>query len=204
MNSKDQKEIRDAADNLIDALNDMDKGLGNVSDTIKKEAAKATDTNSDSFRNLGDMISKLKSMTTDIKPNDVVDDLTEDDFGINPEDINIDSVIDIPPVEGETCMHGNSWHSTCSECDYLDNIEGFMKYLGEMISETPNNMKLGKKVRSLYDEWVVYVNDVFPQDEEEATPESQDKPSYEEHEANNVIDPPEEDSQKNPDQLELF
>ena len=25
-----------------------------------------------------------------------------------------------PPVEGETCMHGNSWHSGCSECDEMD------------------------------------------------------------------------------------
>ena len=190
MNSKDQKEIRAAADNLIDALNDMDKGLGNVTDTIKKEAAKATDTNSESFRNLGDMISKLKSMTTDIKPEDIGEDTT------------IDSSIE--DTQGDTCMHGSSWNSNCSECDYLDNIEGFMKYLGEVISETPNNMELGKKVRSLYDEWIEYTNDIFPQDEEEATPESQEKPSYEEYEANNVVDPSEEDNQKDPNQLELF
>ena len=34
-----------------------------------------------------------------------------------------------PPVDGETCMHGNSWHSNWSDCDDLDDVAA---YIGEL------------------------------------------------------------------------
>jgi hypothetical protein len=48
-----------------------------------------------------------------------------------------------PDKEGEACMHDNSWHSECSECDAFDIVDEVIH-----ISENePNDSELGKKIR---------------------------------------------------------
>jgi len=48
--------------------------------------------------------------------------------------------------EGETCMHGNSWHSECTECNEMSTIDDVF----ELVEDTPNDAELGAKVRELY------------------------------------------------------
>ena len=51
--------------------------------------------------------------------------------------------------EGEVCMHGNSWHSGCVECDDLMLIDNIF----DVVDSTPNNMELGKKIRIMCGEY---------------------------------------------------
>ena len=52
-------------------------------------------------------------------------------------------------LEGETCMHGNSWHSTCTECDEMSTMDDVF----ELVESTPNDAELGAKVRELYNSY---------------------------------------------------
>ena len=60
----------------------------------------------------------------------------------------------VPPVDGETCMHGNSWHSNCMECDEMDDAEIALNEMGNIIDTTPNDKQLGEKIRDFYNKWV--------------------------------------------------
>ena len=59
-----------------------------------------------------------------------------------------------PPIDGETCMHGNSWHSNCSDCDDLDDYEVVLNEFEHLIKTTPNDKELGKKIRDFYNKWI--------------------------------------------------
>ena len=61
-----------------------------------------------------------------------------------------------PPVDGETCMHGNSWHSNCSDCDDLDDVEITLNEIANIIETTPNDKELGKKIRDFYNKFKEY------------------------------------------------
>ena len=54
-------------------------------------------------------------------------------------------------IEGETCMHGNSWHSECSEC----NTNSLLDDIFKLIDEYPNDADLGKALRGLYNLYTV-------------------------------------------------
>ena len=51
--------------------------------------------------------------------------------------------------EGETCMHGNSWHSECSLCNNNSLIDDIF----ELVESTPNDSELGAKMRELYNSY---------------------------------------------------
>jgi hypothetical protein len=48
--------------------------------------------------------------------------------------------------EGETCIHNNSWHSECMEC----NSESLIDDIFSLVREYSNDSELGAKVRELY------------------------------------------------------
>ena len=50
--------------------------------------------------------------------------------------------------EGDTCMHGNSWHSECSDCNEMNTIDDVFV----LVEEFPNDSELGAAVRELYRE----------------------------------------------------
>jgi hypothetical protein len=45
--------------------------------------------------------------------------------------------------EGDTCMHGNSWHSECVECNDLMLIDNIF----DAVTTTPNDQELGGIIR---------------------------------------------------------
>ena len=49
---------------------------------------------------------------------------------------------------GETCMHGNSWNSECSDCNDMNTIDDVFL----LVEEFPNDAELGYAVRKLYRE----------------------------------------------------
>ena len=51
--------------------------------------------------------------------------------------------------EGETCIHGNSWHSECMEC----NSESLIDDIFSLVGEYNNDSELGAKVRELYNSY---------------------------------------------------
>jgi hypothetical protein len=51
--------------------------------------------------------------------------------------------------EGETCAHGNAWHSGCVECDDLSLIDNIF----DIVDNTPNDMELGGKIRTICNEF---------------------------------------------------
>ena len=55
-------------------------------------------------------------------------------------------VKDIPPVDGETCMHGNSWNGECADCQEI----GLVDSVFDLVKAYPNDQALGQKVRELY------------------------------------------------------
>ena len=51
--------------------------------------------------------------------------------------------------EGETCMHGNSWNSECSECSELNLIDNIFL----LVKQYPDDADLGKAFRELYNSY---------------------------------------------------
>ena len=51
--------------------------------------------------------------------------------------------------EGESCIHGNSWHSECSEC----NSDSLIDDIFELVESTPNDSELGAKIREFYNSY---------------------------------------------------
>ena len=48
--------------------------------------------------------------------------------------------------DGETCAHGNSWHSGCSECESMTELD----VVFALVETFPNDAELGFKVREMY------------------------------------------------------
>ena len=77
---------------------------------------------------------------------------------MNFDDIEkqINELKDVMPTssknkEGETCMHGNAWHSGCSDCDEMNAINVL-----ELIEKYKSDAGLGKAIRKIYKD---YIND---------------------------------------------
>tara|TARA_R100000152_G_C6735137_1_gene159391 strand:- start:214 stop:681 length:468 start_codon:yes stop_codon:yes gene_type:complete len=132
---KGLEELKQNLKTLESELTNMAKSMGEVSN----------------FNDLSEEIAKLKTMG---KPNkDIpVEGLTEDDFGTEMDTTP-------PPIDGETCMHGNSWNSNCSDCDDLDNIEVVLNEMADIIDNEPNDTKLGKKIRDFYNKYQEFNED---------------------------------------------
>ena len=62
--------------------------------------------------------------------------------------------------EGETCMHGNSWHSECMEC----NSESLIDDIFSLVREYSNDFELGAKMRELYNSYTTTNSDNFDKD----------------------------------------
>ena len=128
------EDINDIAKKIEDLGKQMDN-LGSVFDNFDPMDNKYSNIN-----NMEKAINQLK----DILP-------------IKPEEDDIDTTA--PPVDGETCLHGNSWHSNCSDCDNLDDIEVVVNEIENLIKTEPNDKELGKKVRNFYNNWIEYNED---------------------------------------------
>ena len=55
--------------------------------------------------------------------------------------------------EGEVCIHGNSWHSTCAECEELNSVGSIVDEVFSWVSEYPDDAELGAKVREFYNSY---------------------------------------------------
>ena len=89
------------------------------------------------LNNLESHIEKLKK--TYAEANDAVK---------QTEDVD-DAMVQDDDSDGEVCMHGNSWHSGCVECDDLMLIDNIF----DVVDSTPNNMELGEKIRTMCSEF---------------------------------------------------
>ena len=139
---KELKDIEKGVNDLTNSLNDMADKFGNFDMPLVNLNDMEKTINS-----LKDIIPKKDNTTDD------VEDLTEDDFGV-----------ETPPVDGETCMHGSSWHSNCSDCDDMDDKEVVLNEIENLIKTEPNDKELGKKIRDFYNKF----ND-YREDKEETT-----------------------------------
>ena len=111
-----------------------------IKDT-KKEADKIKQDLSSLQDSLEDMVDELKPL---LNLNSMEKDLAKIKSFANK------SIKDKRQNEGETCMHGNSWHSNCSECDELHTIDDIFL----LVEEFPNDAELGAKVRELYNHYI--------------------------------------------------
>tara|TARA_Y100000310_G_C20517186_1_gene731773 strand:- start:17 stop:409 length:393 start_codon:yes stop_codon:yes gene_type:complete len=94
---------------------------------IEKSIESLTDTLSTLTNSLGPLMN-MGNISTDIeKLKDIVP---------KKKDLN----------EGETCMHGNSWNSSCTDCEAMNGMD----HVFEMVRQTPDDAELGAKVRGLY------------------------------------------------------
>ena len=99
-----------------------------------------------------DLEEKLKPMLNFDKLQDTLNNFTDI---VNNRDKTKGKAKD----EGETCMHDNSWHSNCSDCEELNTIDD----LFTLVENTPNDMELGKKIRQIY--WAYTNSDADSGDE---------------------------------------
>ena len=106
---------------MKDELKDIEDELSSLGDTIAELADKVEPLFD--FRDMGKQIEKLKKVI--------------------PTAENIENM---KGEEGETCMHGNSWHSECSLC----NSDSLIDDVFELVESTPNDAELGAKMRELY------------------------------------------------------
>ena len=115
----------------------------------KKKSTKKID-----FKVLKDLESTLSNITSDLE-SQIKPILNFDKLQSTIDNMNKaynSKVKDSPKDEGETCMHNNSWHSNCSDCEELNSIDD----LFTLVENTPNDMELGEKIRKIY--WA-YTND---------------------------------------------
>ncbi len=129
--SKEYKKLQKDAEKLTKELEDLSKALEPLSDM-------------ESFIDIDEFSKSIDKLKDFAPTNKEVEELTEDDFGT------------IPPVDGETCMHGNSWHSNCSDCDDLDDMEVVLNEIGNLIENEPNDKRLGEKIRDFYNKWLEF------------------------------------------------
>ena len=109
---------------MKDELKDIEDELSSLGDTITELADKVEPLFD--FRDIGKQIEKLKKVIP-----------------------TTDNIEDMKGEEGETCMHGNSWHSECSLC----NSDSLIDDVFELVESTPNDAELGAKVRELYNSY---------------------------------------------------
>ena len=137
---KDTEEFRD----LEKMVHKLNKELTNLADQIKP----LTDESMSDMDKMASSISKLKTF---VPTADNKDNLTKE-YKDKTDNINTK----IPPVDGETCMHGNSWHSNCMECDQLDDTEIALNEMGNLIEKEPNDKELGRIIRDFYNRWLEF------------------------------------------------
>jgi len=111
---------------VTDKFKKIEKNISDLGNTITELADKVEPLIN--FRNLEKQIEKLK---------DVV-----------PTAENIEKMTG---KEGDTCMHGNAWHSECSECNEMDRCHCLITR--ELIEEYPDDADLGKEIRELYNSY---------------------------------------------------
>ena len=134
---KDTEEFRD----LEKMVHKLNKELTNLADQIKP----LTDESMSDMDKMASSISKLKTF---VPTADNKDNLTKE-YKDKTDNINTK----IPPVDGETCMHGNSWHSNCADCGVLDDLEVIVLEISNMIENEPNDAELGRKIRDFHNIW---------------------------------------------------
>ena len=178
-NKKGMKDVNE----LLGKLGDIDNQLSKFKEGMKEATDKVSD--SFNFRDLSSTISKLEKMSVNVNGTQYNNNTT------------------VPPVEGETCMHGNSWNSNCSDCDTTDTIETQLQTIWDIVEVTPNDKELGKIIREEYFQW------------KKATPDSDDYPYNTEFGSGKTAQEMEAidednrqtelfDNKPNPNQLELF
>ena len=124
----------------ISGLENIAEQISGLSSKLENELKPLMD-----FNDLGKSIERLKGAVSDAK------EFTNSNTNTTKD-------------EGETCMHDNSWHSNCSDCEELNTIDDIFT----LVENTPNDMELGKKIRQIY---FCYKNDnadsgVEPTDEQ--------------------------------------
>ena len=129
---KKNKDINKIADNIEQLTKKLEE-LGSIFDDV--------DPLEDSFSDISNMEKSINQLK-DILP-------------VKPEE----TTSDVPPIDGETCMHGNSWHATCSECDELDEVGVILSEIENLIKTEPNDKELGKKIRDFYNSWIEFNED---------------------------------------------
>ena len=97
-------------------VNQIEDNINNLTDTLEKLTSSLGPLMA--FSDLGKNLNKLK--TTIPKPNS--------------------------ENEGETCIHGNAWHSECSECNGLSITDDIFA----LVTQYKDDAKLGAAVRELY------------------------------------------------------
>ena len=110
----------------VSGLENISKQISGLTNKIEKELQPLMELND--LESSIEQIKNVVNMTKDIKDSSSSED------------------------EGETCMHDNSWHSNCSDCEELNTIDD----LFTLVENTPNDKELGKKIRQIY--WA-YTND---------------------------------------------
>jgi hypothetical protein len=126
--NKDLDDLQNSFKKLESELTDMVKSIGDVT----------------KFNDLSEEIHNLRNMG-----NPAATTTTDNEVTNKPP---IDTTT--PPVDGETCMHGNSWHAGCSECDEFDDVEIALNEISNIIDNEPNDKLLGKKIRDFYNNWI--------------------------------------------------
>ena len=94
--------------------------------------------------NLDNMAKGLKELENEIKPLFDFNNLSKQLKTLKTVTSASLSKMDV----GETCMHGNSWHSECSDCNDINTIDDVFL----LVEELPNDAELGAAVRELYRE----------------------------------------------------
>ena len=107
-----------------DPVDKIEKNIENISETIDKLTSTLGPLMN--FRDLGKKIEDLKDLT--------------------PTKENMEHMVNASSEnEGETCMHGNSWNSECSDCNSMDAFD----HIIVLSDEYPNDAEFGEKVRSI-------------------------------------------------------
>ena len=95
-------------------------------------------------KDIKSMTDSLKKLEEEIKPLFDFNDLTKQLKSLKT--VTAESMKHLKDNEGETCMHGNSWHSECSDCNDINTIDDVFL----LVEEFPNDAELGAAVRQLY------------------------------------------------------
>ena len=134
--TEEEKQIKE----IEKGLKQINKEVGGMMDSIKD----ITKGPVSEFGNMEKSINQLKNL---VDPTDI-------NFGAPTpkKKTNIDTTP--PPIDGETCMHGNSWHANCAQCDGLDDMEIALNEMGNIIDTNPNDKLLGRKIRDFYNNWL--------------------------------------------------
>ena len=109
----------------------IEENIENISKTVDKLTSSLGPLMD--FRDLGKKIEELKNLA--------------------PTKENMESMIN--ENEGETCMHGNSWNSECSDCNSMDAFD----HIIVLSDEYPNDAEFGGKVRAICNKYKEMMGD---------------------------------------------